>query len=273
MKRIILLSVFSMLFFPGCAVNTGPGGITGSKTEQKNTLSIIIEQKDYEINDAKKSVAIDFQIHNGLSDEIFFEDTTCGNPFKIYKLSSSNKWKEVTSDLFGGCMGLSGGKATPLTLASHGTKNSSGSFRQDISTEGTYKMEFIYYLNKNDFDKNMNQQSAFSNQFVVNKNNAGHNSVVEACANEAADITGANERQSMITQCLYIGAKNIAVKDTNLAIELCKEIEKYTNSFDGCYDGVALMLKKAGMTDKINTVCNSHTDPIKAERCLNSVRK
>lgn len=258
MKKFYLLTIIGVLFLSGCVVNTNRGG----------GVNITVKENDYKVNNANQFVSIDFKISNNLGNKIYFEDTTCGSPLKIYQLSGESEWK-VRSDLISGCMGLAAGKDVPQILKSGKSLDSSGwgnEVKKSVSNEGTYKMEFVYYLSEEDYQNRASSQSVFSNQFTLSKIDATKESVIDACKK-------ADPRESRFAECLYVSAKNTATKDVNLAVNLCKEIEKFKNSFDGCYDGVALMLQRGGMSDKVNTVCNNHRDANKIKRCIDSTTK
>jgi len=249
MRKIFLASIMSFLLLSGCSMSTKSG-----------VIKIAVNDNDYRVSEAKQFTQIQYTINNGLPNKIYFESTECGQPLKIYQLSENNQW-EWRSDLVSVCMGLAPGKDTPSVLKSGSKFNKSIS----VSKSGTFKIDFIYYLNENDYKNRTNIQSISSNQFTISSQNATKNSIIDACKADGP-------RESRVVECLYVSAKNIATENLDLAINLCNEIKNMRHGFDGCYDGVALMLQKNGMTEKADMVCKKYGVADRIKQCVDLVK-
>lgn len=130
-----------------------------------------------------------------------------------------------------------------------------------------YQIQLTYYPNQ-DLNKEEGK-TTLSNEFTVipktaevQKNNL--ESIVQSC-----DPGGDSyQKVSQEVNCLYIEAKTIAVDRLDLALQLCQTIEDLGHGFDGCYDGVALMLQDKGLTEQALTVCNRYATPERIQSCL-----
>jgi len=255
MKKAYFLIVFCAFLLSGCAINfqTGEGVI------------FTVKEAEYKVSAANPVADVDFKIKNNSESTIYYEDLICGTPFKLYQLVTDTQWK-VRPELAVGCMGIAPGPDNPQVLKVGRSVDSSGwgnEVKKGVSGAGTYKMEFSYYLTKEDYASRRASQSVFSNQFVVSQDGATKESVISTCKREDA-------RESRLVECLYVSAKNVATQNAALAIDLCREIEKFNYNFDACYDGVALMLQRGGQADKAKEACDNHIDPARAKRCLDS---
>jgi len=246
MKKIFLFSIINLLLLSGCAINNN----------ENKVVSVKVKNNNYTVSDAKQYTSIELSVNNNLSKKIYFEDTTCGNPLKVHQLSAKNEWK-LRSNLVSGCTGLGPSEDIPEILKSGKGFNSSKS----VSNDGTFKIEFVYYLSETDYNNRLNSQSVYSNQFIISKTSSTKSSVIEACKLDDA-------RKSRLAECLYVAAKNIATKDLNLAIDLCKEIESLGHDFDGCYDGGAIMLQQGNLKDKVDVVCKKYKNADRIKKCI-----
>jgi len=135
-----------------------------------------------------------------------------------------------------------------------------------LTAFSTFKIDFIYYLNENDYKNRSNAQSISSKKFTIGSQNATKNSIIDACKSD-------DSRENRLVECLYVSAKNIATENLDLAIDLCDEIKNMGHGFDGCYDGVALLLQKGGMTDKINVVCEKYGVSDRIKQCIDLAKR
>lgn len=228
-------------------------------TNTGNKITISVTPDEYSISAAKQSANVHTKIDNTLTKNIYFEDPVCKEPIKIHELLNGNTWKvrKKTST----CFGLSPGEDTPTVLE----PNKNLDIQKTVSREGTYITEFIYYLSEEHYGNRTNPQNIFSNQFTLRETNATTQSIIDACM---AD----DPRENRVVECIYVAAKNAATTDLTLSINLCKEIEKMNSEFDGCYDGVTIMLGKAGLEEEINTVCSNYDNQLRIDQCLNMTR-
>lgn len=219
----------------------------------KGVVSIKTDKNEYNY-DGIVSINTNLKATNNLLKKIYF-DSYCGYPTKLhYRLPSDNEWK-IYMYPYGKC---SDGSNDPDSLL----PGQSGSISDNSFNVGINKIEFIYYLNKEDHKNKLNPQSVYSNEFIVNSVQVTKSSIIESCKKN-------DEYNNGIGECLYLSAKNIAQKDLNLALDLCKEMENIKHPFsNSCYNGVALILSQAGLIEEARTACNSRKTAIDIKYCI-----
>jgi len=248
MKKKLFFVILCALILSGC-VNQPNSGTPG-------TVSIMVGNNNYQVSAANLFAKVNLNLFNNLSNSIYFENVACGNPIKVYQLSDDNKW-QLRTDLENICLTLAPSTDKPTKISAGESYQTS----KNVSKSGTYKMEFEYYLDEQDYKNKTNAKKVSGNQFQITQENATINSVISACQKK-------DSRESRVVECLYVAAKNIAVQDLDLAIDLCKEIDKIGHGFDGCYDGVAIILRDNNKQNKINTVCQNYIIQERIQKCL-----
>ncbi|MDP3985130.1 MAG: hypothetical protein Q8P82_00020 [bacterium] len=250
--RIVYFLLFGSIFLSGCAFSI----------DKDRTVSIKIEQTTYQINRANQFVSVKFDIKNNVDQTIYFEDFECGNSLRVSQLSGDSLWSERT-DLSNICLGIAPGKDIPSTLQS-GKKVQAD---VNVSKPGIYRIEFVYFLNEADYATKTNPQSIQSGEFTLEQVLVTFENIKESCL-----VDNNPQNNSRLVECLYVSAKNVAGENLNLSMQLCAEITRLGHSFDGCYDGVALILSQAGKREIATEVCARYGNEVRRQQCLKFVR-
>ncbi len=250
MKKFISLSLAIIFLLAGCSF----GG-------SEEAISVSLDKQIYQVNPANPSAFMEVQVENNSGKEIYYHSPRQKKSIIPHQKNEQGKWiakpELFTVDLF-----LTGGDPKVYELKNNETQT----FKKNLSISGEFKLEFIYYTSEKDCASEKNPNSVFSQSFIIgNSADFDKQAIIDTCH---SNYSATNRR----AECLYIAAKDIAITDLPISLALCKEIDKMDHNFDGCYQGVALVLNNAGSPELGEKVCENYQNKDLYSECLNKLK-